>query len=80
MRDALWIPDEARAESSEMHKYMKYVNRRFFQSFHTYKELYDWSVNNIEEFWASLWDYFDIISSEPYTAVFDDMKKFPGCQ
>ena len=54
MRDALWIPDEARADASEMHKYMKYVNRRFFQSFHTYKELYDWSVNNIEEFWGCL--------------------------
>ena len=80
MRQALWVPDEARAASSEMHKYMNYVNRRFFQSFHTYKELYDWSVNNIEEFWGSLWDYFEIIHSEPYTAVCDDLKKFPGCQ
>ena len=79
MRDALWVPDEARAASSEMRKYMNYVNRRYFQSFHTYKELYQWSVDNIEEFWGSLWDYFDIICSKPYTAVCDDLQKFPGC-
>ena len=69
MRNALWIPDEARVSSSAMRRYKDYVNRRFCQSFHTYSELYRWSVDHIEDFWESLWDYFDIICSERYTKV-----------
>ena len=80
MRDALWIPDDKRVDSSQMSKYMDFVDRKFHKSFTTYKELYDWSVNNIEDFWGSLWEYFDIIASEPYTAVCDNLKKFPGCE
>ena len=63
-----------------MRRYKDYVNRRFCQSFHTYSELYRWSVDNIEDFWESLWDYFDAICSERFTAVCDDLNKFPGCQ
>lgn len=80
MRDALWIPDEKRINASQMSVYMDYVDCRFHKSFTTYRELYDWSVNNVEDFWGSLWDYFRVIASEPYTAVCDDLDKFPGCQ
>ena len=80
MREALWTPDKARIESAQMTAYMRYVNERFGKSFSSYRELYDWSVNCIPEFWGSLWDYFDIIASKPYTAVCDDLSRFPGCK
>ena len=80
MRDALWIPSEERMASAQMKLYMDYVNRRYQKSFKTYQELYRWSVTEVETFWGSLWDYFDIIASEPYTAVCDDLKRFPGCR
>ena len=80
MRDALWIPDGERIATSRMKQYMDYVNGRYHKSFTTYKELYHWSVTEVETFWGSLWDYFDIVSSAPYTAVCDDLKKFPGCE
>ena len=80
MREALWTPDARRIESAEMTAYMRYVNKRFGKRFSAYRELYDWSVTDIPAFWGSLWDYFDIIASEPYTAVCDDIGRFPGCR
>ena len=68
MRDALWIPDGERIATSRMKQYMDYVNGRYHRSFTTYKELYHWSVTEVETFWGSLWEYFDIVSSAPYTA------------
>ena len=80
MREALWTPSEERIAGSQMKIFMDYINKRFGKSFSKYTELYDWSVQNIGDFWGSIWDYFDIIASEPYTAVYDDLKKFPGCE
>jgi len=80
MRKPLWTPDQARIESSQMMKYMRYVNLRYGKSFASYRELYDWSVSSIPDFWESLWDYFDIIASKRYDVVCDDLNKFPGCR
>jgi acetoacetyl-CoA synthetase len=35
-------------------------------------------VQNIPQFWASLWDFLDIQASEPATQVIDDVTKMPG--
>jgi len=80
MKKALWIPDAELSASSEMAKYMRYININYGKSFSDYQELYRWSVDHIAEFWESLWEYFDIIASAPYSAVCDDLKKFPGCE
>lgn len=60
----LWMPSPDRIENSNMTKYMSYVNKRFSVEFRTYKQLYEWSVNNIEKFWKSLWDFSEIIYSD----------------
>jgi acetoacetyl-CoA synthetase len=31
--------------------------------------LWEWSVNELEEFWASIWEYFDVQASRPYERV-----------
>ena len=50
MKTALWTPTAERAQASEMAKYMAFVNENYGKSFGTYKELYAWSVDNIETF------------------------------
>jgi acetoacetyl-CoA synthetase len=35
----------------------------------TYAELWEWSTQHIEQFWTSIWEYFDIISHQPYQRV-----------
>ena len=61
-----------------MYRFMQWINQRFDKNFEDYPQLYDWSVNHIEEFWGSWWTYTQIQSSQPYTRVIDDASKMPG--
>ena len=38
-------------------------------SFPTYHELWRWSVTDLDAFWQSIWDYFEMESPTPHTAV-----------
>ncbi|HEX7064364.1 MAG TPA: acetoacetate--CoA ligase, partial [Bacillales bacterium] len=40
---------------------------------------WSWSVTEIEDFWASLWEYFDIQASTPYRSVLSE-RKMPGAK
>ncbi len=78
MQKLLWTPSEEQKNGCRMADFMRYVNHRYSLSFTEYAELYRWSVENIPEFWAAVWDYFDVICSRPYDRVVDDLNRFPG--
>ncbi|MBE7004639.1 MAG: acetoacetate--CoA ligase [Ruminococcaceae bacterium] len=80
MQKLLWTPSEEQKNGCRMADFMRYVNRRFGKDFHEYAELYQWSVAEIPDFWAAIWDYFDVICSKPYDKVVDDLNKFPGAR
>jgi len=80
MSKLLWKPSEERKRNANMSKFMDFVNKRYDKSFHSYFELYDWSINNIPDFWASVWDFTGIKSSKGYQTVVDDLGKFPGAK
>ena len=35
----------------------------------SYNDLYQWSVDNYQDFWEKFWHFAGIISSTPYTKV-----------
>lgn len=37
----------------------------------TYDDLYEWSVNSVEDFWSTVWDFTNIISSSKGNQVLD---------
>ncbi|MBQ1835220.1 MAG: AMP-binding protein, partial [Oscillospiraceae bacterium] len=78
MQKLLWTPSEEQKNGCRMADFMRYVNRRYSLAFTEYAELYRWSVENIPDFWAAVWDYFDVICSKPYDRVVDDLNRFPG--
>ena len=47
--------------------------------FADYESLWQWSVSEIEAFWASIWDYCGIVASQPYSAVLAK-RIMPGAQ
>jgi acetoacetyl-CoA synthetase len=65
----LWSPPQAMQDASNMRAYMAWLAERRGLRLNTYAELWQWSVDHIEDFWASLWEYFAIRSATPYTAV-----------
>jgi acetoacetyl-CoA synthetase len=62
--ELLWRPSTERARASRMADYMRWLNesrkRHGRPELHDYAELWQFSVDRIEEFWRSLWDYFDL--------------------
>jgi len=76
----LWTPPEERVLKSYMYAFMQEVNKRHNKNFKEYSELWEWSVENIPEFWAAVWDFVDISASEPYKQVVDDPQKMPGAK
>ncbi|MEI7772712.1 MAG: AMP-binding protein, partial [Chloroflexales bacterium] len=65
----LWTPPQALQDASNMRAYMDWLAERRGLCMDTYDDLWRWSVDHIEEFWATLWDYFRIRSFAPYDLV-----------
>jgi acetoacetyl-CoA synthetase len=78
MSKLLWKPSEKRINEANISRYMDFVNKRHGLSFKSYDELYTWSVNNISEFWASVWDFVEVKASKSYDRVVEDLRVFPG--
>ena len=80
MAKLLWKPSEEKIKSSNMYRFMSAVNDKYHQDFNEYASLYKWSVENIDAFWETMWDFADIIASKPYDQVIDDVAKMPGAR
>jgi acetoacetyl-CoA synthetase len=63
-----------------MTQYKDFINRKHRLKFKTYGELYDWSINNISDFWASVWDFVGIRASKTYDTIVDDPQKIQGAK
>ncbi|MBW2434692.1 MAG: acetoacetate--CoA ligase [Deltaproteobacteria bacterium] len=80
MAKLLWEPTGERIQQSNMYRFMTFINETYHQNFTEYAPLYDWSIDNISEFWAAFWEFADIIHSKPYDEVIDDATKMPGAK
>ncbi|PKN65902.1 MAG: acetoacetate--CoA ligase [Deltaproteobacteria bacterium HGW-Deltaproteobacteria-15] len=78
MAKMLWKPSDQRVRETNMYRFMTQVNRKYNKNFADYDSLYQWSVQNIPEFWALVWDFVGIKVSKPYDQVVDDPGKMPG--
>lgn len=80
MSKLLWKPSEERIKKTNMYRFMQIINDKFGKNFDEYNPLYEWSVQNIPEFWATMWDFADIKASKAYDEVIDDVTKMPGAK
>jgi acetoacetyl-CoA synthetase len=77
-RKKLWEPSEKWIKEANVTRFIEFVNKEFNHNIKNANELYKWSVESIEEFWAAMWDFGNIISSKNYDKVIEDLKFFPG--
>ena len=79
MNKFLWRPSEQKKQNSLLEDFCKFVN---FKSNHNFKNFWEWSVTNTEEFWSKFWDYSKIIGDKGNEVikkdkVFNKTKFFP---
>jgi len=75
----LWEPSEELKQQATLTRYMHWLEREKGLHVRDQEELWHWSVSHLEEFWASIWDFFSVKASRPYTSVLAD-RKMPGAQ
>ncbi|OJV18952.1 MAG: acetoacetate--CoA ligase [Dyadobacter sp. 50-39] len=65
----LWKPGRSLLEQSNLKKYMDWLFVKKGLYFRSYHDLWEWSVTDLEDFWESLWNYFNIKSHDLYLEV-----------
>ena len=78
MSKLLWMPSEKLIKQANMTRFIDFVNRQYGRQFNTYDDLYEWSIENIPDFWAAMWDFAEIKASRKYDQVVEDLIRFPG--
>jgi len=72
MSEKLWEPSKEQIESANMTRYMNYLKEKKGLDFTSYHELYEWSINNRAGFWASIWDFCQVVHSRPYETILEN--------
>jgi len=75
----LWRPPPDARERFEVGRYLEWLRAERGLDFPGYDELWRWSVDDLEGFWASIWDYFEIRAHEPYERVLG-VREMPGAE
>lgn len=83
--ELLWTGSDEYVASSNISKFLKWLKTERNLQFGTYDELWKWSATEIEAFWQSIWDYFEIYSiTTPSAALAERVMPraqwFPGAQ
>ena len=82
----LWAPTEGQIKRTNLTHFIEFINNKHNFEFNTYYQLYNWSIENIPDFWEALWDFVGIIASKKYDTVVENLDDFfavtwfPGAQ
>ena len=79
MNKPLWKPSQKLKQDSILQDFCNFIN---FKSSSNFKEVWQWSVKNPEEFWSKFWDYSKIIGDKgseiiKKEKIFNKSKFFP---
>ena len=75
----LWAPSEDRIQGTNLARYQRWLADERGVQADDYASLWQWSVDNLEDFWASIWDHFDVQASTPYERVLGS-REMPGAE
>ncbi|MBB1018597.1 acetoacetate--CoA ligase [Dietzia sp. DQ11-71] len=70
-------PARSEWKKHRLGRFLEAIEGKTGLHFETYEAAWAWSVENIEDFWAEVWDHFDVITHTPYTAVLEN-RTMPG--
>ncbi|MGF6095197.1 acetoacetate--CoA ligase [Pseudomonas sp. 18175] len=75
----LWQPPPEQLQHARLTHYLNWLRQERSLRFADYHGLWQWSVNNLEAFWQSIWDHFQVQASSPHHRVLGD-RSMPGAR
>jgi acetoacetyl-CoA synthetase len=73
----LWAPAPEASERTVFARYLAWLAEARGLRFSGYLDAWAWSTERLEDFWASLWEFFDVRASRPYRCVLPE-RSMPG--
>ncbi len=77
--DVMWTPPADVRERSNLGRYMTWLEAERGLAFDDYESLHRWSVSDLEGFWGSIWEFFEIHADTPYERVLAS-DRMPGAE
>ena len=77
--EVLWRPPPDVRQTTQLGRYLDWLERERGVALETYDELFRWSVDELEAFWASIWDFFGVRAHRPYERVLS-ARVLPGAR
>ena len=75
----LWIPTNTFINNSNLQQFEKWLAKEKDLHFDNYEALWQWSIDELEDFWASIAQYFEVVFHTPYQQVLDT-RAMPGAK
>ena len=76
---AAWVPPPELSSGCRLARYMSWLEASRGRRFASYDDLWRWSVEDLEGFWASIWEYFEVVHGRPYGRVLG-RREMPGAR
>ncbi|UCD27111.1 MAG: AMP-binding protein, partial [Candidatus Bathyarchaeota archaeon] len=80
MGKLLWQPSKELIKRANMTRFIDFVNEKYNLEISSYAQLYSWSIENISNFWAAMWEFGEIRASRTYDRVVDNLGQFLGAR
>jgi acetoacetyl-CoA synthetase len=77
--EKLWEPSAELVERSRLREYMGWLEAERGLEFDTYDDLWRWSVDDLDGFWSSIWDFFGVQADGGYERVLGS-RAMPGAE
>ncbi|CAN5473960.1 acetoacetate--CoA ligase [soil metagenome] len=77
--EKLWEPSAEAVERSRVTAYMRWLRKEKGVEAADYESLWRWSVEELDDFWTSIWEYFEVqADGDPPTALAS--REMPGAR
>jgi acetoacetyl-CoA synthetase len=77
--DLMWAPPPDVRETAQIGRFLDWLERERGVVLRDYDELFRWSVDELEAFWAAIWDFFGVRAHTPYERVLSE-RALPGAR
>jgi acetoacetyl-CoA synthetase len=77
--EKLWEPPAELVERSRLREYMRWLASERGLDFAGYDELWRWSVDDLEGFWSSIWEFFEVQADGGFERALGS-REMPGAE
>jgi acetoacetyl-CoA synthetase len=75
----VWTPSERERLEPQLARYLAWLQEERGIAFADYDAVFRWSIEDLEAFWASVWDYYGIRAHTPFERVLG-AREMPGAE